>query len=121
VRPRLSARKPPSPPSHLRGATRRWWLAVHEAYELEEHHVRLLTSACESWDCAQGAREALARHGLTFVDRFGAPHVRPEAAVERDNRLLFVRIVRELRLDQEPDPDVRVPDLSNGGRPHRGA
>jgi hypothetical protein len=27
-------------------------------------------------------REALAKHGLTFIDRYGSPRARPEAAID---------------------------------------
>ncbi len=92
----------PRAPRHLRPLTRKWWASVVAEYELEEHHVRLLTAAAESWDRAQQAREALAKHGLVYKDRFGAPRARPEVAVERDSRIVFARLVRELALDVEP-------------------
>ena len=96
-------------PRHLRRATAAWWRSVLRDYDLEEHHLRLLSAAAESWDRTQEAREALERHGLTFEDRFGQPRVRPEVAIERDNRLAFARILRELDLDGEPLPDPRMP------------
>jgi phage terminase small subunit len=91
-----------SAPRHLRGPTRRWYEEVLQSYELEAHHLRLLQLAGEAWDRACEAREALAAHGLTFDDRFGQPHARPEVAVERDSRLAFARLIRELDLDAEP-------------------
>jgi hypothetical protein len=107
-------------PSHLKPATRRWWLAVNQEYQLEEHHERLLTLAGEAWDRGAAARAAIDKLGIVFVDRFGSPRVRPEVAVERDSRLGFCRILRELRLDiQPPDEDPRLPDFQNGGRPRR--
>jgi len=107
----------PLAPQHLRAATRKWWRQVVADYILEGHHVRLLTLACEAWDRCQEARESLAVHGLTFEDRFGCPHSRPEAAVERDSRLGFARLLRELDLDIEPPPNGRRPPglRSNGG------
>jgi P27 family predicted phage terminase small subunit len=89
-------------PKHLRLATRRWWKSVVADFELEAHHVRLLTLAAEAWDRGQQAREALAEHGLTFSDRFGQPHARPEVAIERDSRISFARLLRELALEVEP-------------------
>ena len=91
-----------SAPRHLRGPTRKWFEDVLESYELEQHHVRLLTLAAEAWDRSVQAREALAEHGLTFDDRFGQPHSRPEVAIERDARLGFARLIRELDLDADP-------------------
>lgn len=76
-------------------------------YELEEHHVRLLSLAGEAWDRGQGAREALAKHGVVYRDRFGCPRPRPEIAIERDSRLGFARLLRELDLEGEPHPGYR--------------
>lgn len=78
-----------------------------DSYALEEHHERLLTLACEAWDRAEQAREALLEHGLTYVDRFDCPRPRPEVAIERDSRIGFARLVRELDLDGDPLPDPR--------------
>jgi len=78
-------------------------------YALEEHHERLLTLACEAFDRATEAREALERDGAFYIDRFGTPKAHPAVAVERDARLAFARLVRELRLDDEPAPDARPP------------
>jgi len=101
--------KPPEAPEHLRTATKKWWAGVLREYDLEPHHVRLLTLAAESWDRCQEAREAIADHGLTFVDRFDQPRARPEVAIERDSRIAFARLLRELALDVEPPPTSRPP------------
>jgi len=99
----------PKPPKHLRPETRRWFAKVCSEFELEEHHIRLLTLACEAWDRAAQAREALAVHGTVFVDRFGCPRARPEVAIERDSRLSFTRVLRELDLGTEPPPAASRP------------
>ena len=100
---------PVEAPSHLREATAEWWARVLRDYDLEEHYVRLLTLAGEAWDRAQEARETLAEEGSYFTDRFGAPKAHPAVAVERDSRIAFARLLRELDLDAEPAPDVRLP------------
>lgn len=103
-------------PKHLRLPTRKWWASVVAEYQLEDHHIRLLTLAAEAWDRSQEAREALERHGLTFVDRFDTPRARPEVAIERDSRIAFARLLRELDLDCETPAEVRPPALkSNRG------
>jgi len=96
-------------PHHLSAATRRWFESVLNDYQLEAHHVRLLTLACESWDRTCQAREILDREGLTYLDRFGCPRSRPEIAVERDSRIAFARLVRELDLDTEAPPEASRP------------
>ena len=115
------ARNRPQPPPHLAPATQAWWNSVMQDYELEEHHLRLLQLAGEAWDRAQQARAAIETSGLTFQNRFGDPVLRPEVAVERDSRIAFARLVRELDLDVESPSEVRVgrpPGLKSnrGGR-----
>ena len=109
----MTSRKPAnSAPKHLRTATRQWWNQVIADYELEPHHVRLLTLAAEAWDRGQQAREVMAKLGLTFEDRFGQPHARPEIGIERDSRLAFARLLRELSLDvDELEVSSRPPQI----------
>src|SRR5579862_5170535 len=96
-------------PAHLRPATRRWCRSVLDEYDLEEHHLRLLWLAAEAWDRCTAAREALAQHGLVFVDRFNCPRSRPEVAIERDSRIAFARLLRELALDVAPPAETPRP------------
>jgi len=101
----------PLPPRHLRPLTRKWWLNVHETHELEPHHVRLLTLACEAFDRAGAAREIISSQGMTYIDRHGQPRARPEIAIERDSRIAFARLVRELDLDVATTPEASRPPL----------
>ena len=103
-------------PKHLKKPTREWFESVMGQYELEEHHIRLLTLACEAWERAQEARITLKKLGMVYIDRFKAPKARPEVAIERDAAILFARLVRELDLDFETSADMRPPALkSNRG------
>jgi phage terminase small subunit len=105
----------PKPPKYLRAATRRWWAVVVNDYELEERHLMILTMAGEFWDEHLAANEVLAKEGLTYDDRFGAPKPRPEVAIARDSRLGYARLMRELSLDIEPPAEFRVPRLAGTG------
>jgi phage terminase small subunit len=102
-------------PSHLKTATAEWWQNVMRNYELEPHHIRLLTLAAEAWDRGVQARESLAEHGLTFLDRFDQPHARPEVAIERDSRIAFARLLRELALDVTEPEESRPPSIHGMG------
>jgi P27 family predicted phage terminase small subunit len=94
----------PTAPDHLSEQTATWWRQVIDEYTLEPHHIRLLTLAAEAWDRGQQARQALLEHGVTYLDRFQQPKSRPEVAIERDSRIAFARLIRELGLDvSEPD------------------
>jgi len=104
-------------PSHLRPATAAWWQDVVDEYGLEPHHERLLTLAAEAWDRCQAAREVIDAQGLTFDDRFDQPKARPEISIERDSRLAFARLLRELALDfEEPAATPRPTPVSTGRR-----
>lgn len=102
---------------HLAEPTRAWVEAVAAEFDLDAHHHRLLILAAQAFDRAEEARVILARDGLTYLDRFGAPKARPEVAVERDARIAFARLLRELDLDLVGEPDTpRPPSLrSNRG------
>lgn len=84
---------------HLAEPTRAWVAYVLAEFDLDRHHHRLLILAAQAYDRAEEAREILARDGLTYLDRFGAPKARPEVSVERDSRIAFARLLRELDLD----------------------
>lgn len=106
-----------SAPSHLKPDTRAWFQQVISDYELEDHHVRLLTLAGEAWDRGAQARIAIEKHGLTYSDRFDAPRKRPEVSIEAESRIAFARLVRELDLDVDPpSPDTRPPGLRSNRR-----
>jgi phage terminase small subunit len=107
----MTGGRPPKAPKHLRPATRRWFVVVMTNFEMEEHHERVLLLACEALDRATAAREAIGKHGITYLDRFGAPKPRPEVAIERDSKVVFARLLRELRLDLDEAPESRPPGL----------
>ena len=77
-------------------------------------------SNSSKWYGGGQARILLASEGLVYYDRFNAPKARPEVAIERDSRIAFARLVRELDLDLEaPTEAPRAPALtSNRGLGH---
>ena len=103
--------KKPTAPQHLSKPTSEWFRGVLKTFELEEHHVRLLTLAAEAWDRCQQARESIQKNGLTYQDRFDQPHARPEISIERDSRTAFCRTLRELGLDVEEPKEQRPPTI----------
>lgn len=104
----------PKAPAHLAEPTRQWWRNLVKTYDLEAHHLRLLQSACEAWDRQQQARELLARDGLVVSGREGGLRPHPAVAIERDARIGFSRLIRELDLDTEaPGGSARPPALKS--------
>lgn len=105
------------PPKHLSASARRWFTEVMSTFDMEEHHIRLLLLACQSWDRSEQARAEIARHGLIYTDAGGQPRTRPEIAIERDSRLAFARLLRELDLDVAgPGETPRPPALRSNRR-----
>ncbi|WP_394891108.1 hypothetical protein ACG873_07235 [Mesorhizobium sp. AaZ16] len=106
--------KPQKPPAHLSPAARKFFRGVVEDYCLDEHHIKLLVLACEALDRGEQARKTLADSGVTFIDRFGCPRAHPCVAIERDSRLAYARLLRELCLDDDdgsPQETARPPAL----------
>jgi P27 family predicted phage terminase small subunit len=92
----------PSPPDHLSESAAEWWSAVLDSHFLEPHHLKLLQAACEAWDRAQSAREAVAEHGVVTKGRYGQLVGNPAAIIEKESRSLFARLLSQLDLDSEP-------------------
>ena len=114
----MTAKKPRAP-AHLEPATRAWWASVAADYDLEPHHYRLLTLAGEAWDRCDQARALIATDGLVFRDDRNNVRAHPAVNIEKDSRIAFARLLRELDLDVEPPASARSgpPSLrSNSGR-----
>lgn len=108
----------PNPPDHLSESACAWWRQVVLEYDLGPHHLRILQAACEAWDRMQQARQALAEHGgLTFTDERGVIRAHPAEAMERNARIAFARLVRELDLDTgAPAEAPRPPAIASNRR-----
>ena len=107
-------------PPHLAPETRKWFERVVSEYRLEEHHLRLLQLAGEAWDRCQQARAAVAKDGLTAPFGNGV-RTYPAIAIERNSKLAFARLIRELDLDAEPPASwSRPPALHSNRRMPRG-
>jgi len=96
-------------PEHLKRASKAWFRQVMRNYELEPHHVRLLTLACEALERAEDAQKMLRKEGLIYSDRFGAPHPRPEVKIKEQAEIIFARLLRDLALDIEPPKGIGRP------------
>lgn len=115
----MSDKVPPAfrVPKHLRKPTQTWVKSVLSDFDLEEHHFKLLISAAESWDRITAAREIIDVQGMTYLDRFKQPKARPEIAIERDNKVIFARLLRELALDGVDAPEApRMARTADYGR-----
>ena len=105
------------PIGHLRPATQEWVKDCRRDFEFEQHHDHLLVMAGEIWDRRQQAMDAIAVHGLTYIDNYGVPRPRPEISIEQRCWTAFARILRELDLDTEgPKESSARPPLLRSNR-----
>lgn len=102
-------------PKHLSPASRKWFKEVIETYELDSHHLHVLTMACEAMDRSTEARKLIEEQGMVYMDKAGQPKPHPAVIVERDQKDLFRRLLRELNLSEEP-AESRPPRLGYGGK-----
>ncbi len=98
------------PLAHLSDDMKRFYRRTVRAFQLAGHHKRLLVCAAESHDRMTQARALLVREGITTVDRHGQVRPHPAVAIERDSRIGFARLLRELGLADEADT-ARPPAL----------
>jgi phage terminase small subunit len=93
----------PDPPRHLSQESRALWRQLVADFDFEEHELKTLRLALEALDRASQARRAIKRLGMTYEDRFGQPHARPEVAIERDARASWLRLMGALDLPADEE------------------
>lgn len=102
-------------PKYLSLASKKWVKQIQNDFILEQHHQKLLILCAESWDKFTDCQKILEKEGLTYKDRFGQPHARPEVKIMNDSKVIFCRCLRELNLDVEPPDSPRPPQLVGRG------
>lgn len=94
-------------PRHLSTESKKLYSHVIGSYDLPPHQLKTLRLACEALDRSTQAREVINEKGLTMLDRFEQEKPRPEVAIERDSRISYARLMRELYLeDVAPGSDL---------------
>ena len=101
-------RKSEKPPKHLLKGGRQLWNDIETEFDLEAHQFEILRLLCETLDRLELCRKQLRKDGMFSVNRFG--ETRPHCGLkeERENKVLFARLARELNLDLEL-PESRKP------------
>ena len=106
----------PDAPKHLRKETQKWWNSVIADFELDPSGIKLLTKCAEAYDRSEQAREILLKEGLTYLDSKNSPRAHPACAIERDSRIAFCRLLRDLDINDTSPGDGRPVALrSNRG------
>lgn len=94
---------------HLSSEMKEFYKQILKNYDLEAHHMIILTKACECLDRAEKAREEVAKDGLTIKDRYGSLKAHPAVKIEIDAKNTARLLLRELGLDLEPPEPGRGP------------
>jgi hypothetical protein len=87
----------PRVPAKLGAAGKRLWYTVVEHYELDEHEVPLLESACRQADDI-ARLEALLSRGVTARGSTGQTRLHPAVAEVRLGRIALARLLGTLNL-----------------------
>jgi len=104
--PVIDVRRPRAP-AHLSSAAKRWWRSIVEEFDLEPHHVQVLTAAAEAFDRKEEARRILAEEGIVLRNENGARVAHPAVRIEDLAAVRMAGLIRELGLDGAPGPEGR--------------
>lgn len=109
--PQIPPRRQAVPiPKGLKGKARVFFQNVVKNFELEEFHVELLAQGCWALQRCEEARAIVDKAGMTYVDtKSGRCFPNPATTIEKDNRVIFTRIIRELGLDLADTQAARPP------------
>lgn len=102
--------KKPRTPSGLKAAGKRFWKEVLSEYVLKDSHdLERLAMAAKCLDDLVDIEARVQADGMFVLNRYKTPVEHPGCKMIRDNRMLFVKIVRELGFDLVTAKDSRPP------------
>jgi P27 family predicted phage terminase small subunit len=100
------------PPKHLGRDGRAWFRKIVDEFTLDTSaEWELLEQAAAVLDRITECREAVKKDGLTVATGQGGVKPHPCLNAERDNRILFARLCRELRLCEPAAEESRIPKV----------
>lgn len=103
----------PRPPVRLGKAGALYWRRTLADFVIEGPQLETLAQACAALDVIAAADEVVRRDGMVLLGKEGKYYPHPAVNIARDNRGLFAKFARMLKLDLEPVRD-------GPGRPARG-
>lgn len=102
--------KIPKAPNGLQSHGKRFFKKVLSEYVLtESHDLERLYLGCRCLDEIAEDEKVVKAEGRFIEDRFKQKREHPAAKSIRDNKIIFLRIVRELGLDISSPTDSRPP------------
>lgn len=99
------------PPAHLSREAKSWFRAIAEEMRFDNAaEWQLLADAAGCLERIDQSRVEIQKHGLLVPTGQGSWKPNPAVNIERDNRILFARLCRELRLvEPSEDESNRIP------------
>lgn len=73
------------------------------------HDFKRLDLSCSCLDRIEECRTEIEKDGLFILDRFNQRKENPAAKAEREQKVIFIRILRELNLDFQEPAESRPP------------
>ncbi|HOD36807.1 MAG TPA: hypothetical protein PLR20_05755 [Syntrophales bacterium] len=102
----------PEPPSTLKEAGRKFWIAVLKEFEIRDaHDLARLERACLFLDDEDQAMKAIESDGMFIRNRYGGLVEHPGTKIIQQSRIGFLRAVREIAIDLGSIPESRPPGL----------
>ena len=104
--------KIPEPSIKLHKVGKKFRRDVLKEYQITDtHDLRRLDLAAHCLDRIEHCQRVIDDEGPFIKDRFDQTKEHPACKTERDNKVLFARLVRELGLDLENPETPRPPGL----------
>ena len=99
----------PHAPKHLSQEAGDLWRAILKEYTFaDSHDFKTLALCCECVDTITAAREAIGKDGAFITNRFEEIRPHPAHAVIRDQKTLYTKLIKALKLgDEPPKPDPK--------------
>jgi hypothetical protein len=89
-------------PDYIGKSGKKWIKSIQNCLEIKPELEEALFQAAHCLDRIEEARKILASETIMAIDRFGQPKQHPATLVERDNKTMFVRLVKEALGDAAP-------------------
>ena len=99
----------PQAPKHLSNEAADLWRGILKEYSFDDaHDFKTLALCCECVDTISTSRDAMKKDGAFITNRFKEIRPHPAHAVIRDQKTLYAKLIKALRLgDEPPKPDPK--------------
>jgi phage terminase small subunit len=105
----MNKRMKRAPSDYTQEAKDFWRYHLKEWQEWDKHELIRLDEICRLLMDIRKDEDFLKKNGGVFTDRYGQPKEAPQSVRLRANRMLLMRMIREMGLDLQVPEDSRPP------------